>query len=629
MSEYVSSRQIAEIWGISPRRVSKMCKEGRIPGAKKDHNAWIIPQSVVKPVDRRRKADSSSGSVEQALFPVGITDFVETVSRYYYVDKSLLIKEILDDGAKAILITRPRRFGKSLNADMVRVFFEKSDRDTSVYFKHLKIWHCGEKYKQKQGRYPVIFLSLRGLDGESWEKTYRILYQVLRDEFLRHPELRKSKKLLPPDRDYYARIVDGKASEDDVNVSLARLSRMLFQHHEEKAIIIIDEYDVPIQYGYLNGYYDQATNFIRRLFSMGLKDNSYLEFGFLTGILRVAKESIFSGLNNLQVYTVLDERFSQYFGFTRAEVMAMAEYYGHADKMEELCSWYDGYRFGSEEIFNPWSVISYFKQNCDAQAYWNSTSGNDLINTLLPKVNQSTAEKLCSLIQGQAISARINTNVVYPSIGSSPDVIFSFLLMAGYLKPTKRVGTTTRRDAYCLEIPNREIEEVYREEVLSKVHELFTEDCVSSIDDAILAKDAKRLQAELRSLLLASASFFDTVGENFYQGLMLGLCAAMKGYRVTSNRESGEGRYDLCLEPISKNLPAFLIELKACSSGDSDKLKQLAQDALTQIQEKKYAVPLMDSGIQAVVCFGVAFSGKMVEADVLQLDTGERSAASS
>lgn len=332
--------------------------------------------------------------------PVGISDYRKAVSEYYYVDKTLMIRDFIDERPQVSLFTRPRRFGKTLNMDMLRVFFEKSEEDTSVYFQDKKIWNCGQEYRSYQGKYPVIYVTFKDVKCDTWEAAYDFIAKILKNEFERHSELLDSDKLSCFEKKYITNVLNGIADENDISMAFLNLSLMLHEHHGTAPIIIIDEYDTPIQQGYVKGYYDKIVDFMRVLFSGGLKDNSHLSYGFLTGILRVAKESIFSGLNNIKVNTILDNRYSQYFGFTSEEVKEMADYYGKPEKYEELCVWYDGYRFGKTEIFNPWSVIGYFNNECVPQTFWQSTGSNDIISEILSHATTEMMKRLEALMRG-------------------------------------------------------------------------------------------------------------------------------------------------------------------------------------------------------------------------------------
>lgn len=612
MEAMMSTREAARLWGITDRQVSKLCSEGRIAGAQKSGRSWLIPVGTEKPLDRRYKAGKQSVPGLLPL-PIGISDYCSASTEYYYVDKTLLIKDFLDEKAKVSLFTRPRRFGKTLNMDMLRVFFEKTDRDTSVYFKNRAIWRCGKKYQDYQGKYPVIFITLKDVKCDTWEETYDLIYKLLQGEFNRHLELQDSERISSTERAYLTRFLTGDASENDVVLALKNLSRMLDEHHGITPMIIIDEYDTPIQQGHICGFYDKVVGFMRNLFSGGLKDNPHLSFGFLTGILRVAKESIFSGLNNLKINSVLDHRYSEYFGFTQNEVQEMAAYYRAWDKYGEICDWYDGYQFGRTEIFNPWSVINYFGNDCQPKAFWQSTGSNDIINEILTLSDVETTENLRKLLLGETVKTLIDTSVIYPQIHNNPASIYSFLLMAGYLKPVGKRMLIGSSEFYAVAIPNKEIAGVYRSEILGKLEPIIPQSTASAIQLAVYSHDPQALQQNLRTLLLQSASCFDTVGENFYQGLLLGLCAAMEQYLVTSNRESGEGRYDICLHPKNNRLPGVVIELKAGKGCSAAELQQLAKAALQQIEDRQYDTELRTLGVQTILKYGVAFSGKCVE----------------
>lgn len=510
------------------------------------------------------------------------------------------------------LFTRPRRFGKTLNMDMLRVFFEKAEEDTSVYFRDKKIWACGKRYQEYQGKYPVIYVTFKDVKCDSWEATYELLCRILRNEVQRHRELLNSDKITAYDKKYLEGILEGQASEPDMAMVFLSLSRMLHAQYEIAPIIIIDEYDTPIQQGHSLGYYDKVIGFMRNLFSGGLKDNPHLSFGFLTGILRVAKESIFSGLNNITVNSILDGKYSSYFGFTADEVKEMAEYYGVPEKYDEICEWYDGYRFGKTEIFNPWSVINYFNNNCEPKAFWLSTGSNEIIGEIIAQADRDIYEKFTSLVSGKTIVSYIDTSVIYPQIRQNPSAIYSFLLVAGYLNATK-VDSSFGDDYMCeLSLPNKEISFVYRKEILQKLNNIIPQSTVISVQEAIYSGDGAHIQKLIHNLLLQSASCFDTVGENFYHGFMLGLCTMLSGAYTTSNRESGEGRYDIQIMPKTPSLPGILIELKAEKHCSQEKLNQLAKAALEQINNRKYETDMVGRGVSDIFKYGVAFSGKNV-----------------
>ena len=378
-------KEMAKVWNVSVRTVTSLCRSGKIPGAIKFERTWQIPDDATKPEDGRVTSGKyiKKYTTEKKKLPIGISDYIRAQEDYYYVDKTLLIKEFLDSKPLVSLFTRPRRFGKTLNMDMLRVFFEISKEDTSHYFYDKEIWKCGKYYQDHQGKYPVIFLTFKDVKFDTWEMTLDKMRRLLQAEYGRHSELLESNAIQKYEKDYFLKILENKATEVDLTFSLENLSRMLTEHYHQAPIIIIDEYDTPIQEGYSKDFYDEIINFMRNFFSGAFKDNKYLSYGFLTGILRIAQESIFSGLNNLTVNTIMDEEYDQYFGFTSEEVRKMLEYYNVLDEEVELQSWYDGYLFGNVEIYNPWSVINYIYKGCIPQAYWVNTGRNEILEDVL------------------------------------------------------------------------------------------------------------------------------------------------------------------------------------------------------------------------------------------------------
>lgn len=548
--------------------------------------------------------------------PVGVSDYRLASTEYYYVDKTMMIKDFIDERPMVSLFMRPRRFGKTLNMDMLRTFFEKTNEDTSVYFKDKKIWQCGEKYRAYQGKYPVIFVTFKDIKFNTWKETFDAIRQVFSLEAQSHSELQTSDKCDEYDKKIFEKLLTGEVNEVELSGALLNLSRMLHKHYGIAPIIIVDEYDIPIQQGYMKGYYEEVILFMRNLFSGGFKDNKHLSYGFLTGILRVSKESIFSGLNNLAINSVLDNKYSSYFGFTTEEIHDMTKYYGGEDKYEEICQWYDGYRFGKTEIFNPWSVINYFNNECEPRAFWLSTGSNDIIGEIIAEADSEIYDKLVSLVNGETFTTYIDTSVIYPQIKNNPSSIYSFLLVAGYLKVLK--CTTAFNGDYMCEVglPNKEISLVYHKEILQQLDNIIPQNTAISIQEAIFSGDNVRLKKLIEKLLLESVSSFDAAGENFYHGFMLGLCALLGEYFVSSNKESGNGRYDIQLKPTRKGLPGILIELKAEKKCSDDQLRKLSESALQQIIDKNYDTELKVAGINNIYKYGVAFSGKKVEITV-------------
>ena len=612
MADVMTVKEAAKLWNLTERRVTALCKDGRIVGAKKQGRGWVIPITAERPTDHRVR--SGVYKKEKLSLPIGISDYRLASTEYYYVDKTMMIKDFLDERPMVSLFTRPRRFGKTLNMDMLRTFFEKTDEDTSVYFKDKKIWSFGEKYRSYQGKYPVIFITFKDVKFAGWEETIDNIRAILAKEFYRHSELENSDQCNAYEKEYFHKVVSGKASEVDLVQSLQNLSQMLDEHYGIAPIIIIDEYDTPIQQGHMQGFYDKVILFMRNLFSGGLKDNRHLSYGFLTGILRVAKESIFSELNNLKINSILDNRYSEYFGFTPEEVKKMALYYGVPERYAEICDWYDGYRFGKQEIFNPWSVINYFSNECEPRAFWQSTGSNDIIGEILADATEDVYERLNALLQEKHFLTYIDTGVIYPQIRNNPSSIYSFLLVAGYLKIVE-AAVSFNGDYMCkVAVPNKEIAFVYNKEILERLGDVIPASTAISVQEAIYSNNTDELQKQIEKLLLQSASCYDTVGENFYHGLVLGLCAMLDNrFLISSNRESGEGRYDIQLMPKTENLPGILIELKWGRDCSAEELKRLSQTALRQIKRQKYDTDMTAKGIAKIWRYGVAFSGKNVE----------------
>lgn len=616
MKYTMTVKEAAGIWHISERRVAYLCKEGRIDGAEKKGRSWEIPADAEKPADNRVRSGiyKKTEPEDKLPLPVGVSNYREAVQSYYYVDKTLLIKDFLDEVPKVSLFTRPRRFGKTLTMEMLRTFFEKSDEDTSVFFRNRNIWKCGRKYREAQGRYPVIYITFKDIKCMTWEATYDLLAEIIKNEFDRHPELGNSSRCNNSEKDYYNRVIGKRTTKEELTTALLTLSSMLHKHHGVPAVIIIDEYDTPVHQGYMTGFYDEVILFMRNLFSGGFKDNPHLAYGFMTGILRIAKESIFSGLNNLKINSILDRKYSSYFGFTSDEVRAMADYYGVPDKYEELRQWYDGYRFGSTDIFNPWSVINYFSNDCTPRTFWQSTGNNDIIGEIMSYADEDIYQRLYSLMQGKSFPAYVDTGVIYPQLKNDPSSIYSFLLVTGYLKALS-AETAPDGNFMCeVAVPNKEISFVYNREVLAKLRDIIPQSTSVYIQEALYTGNVSQLQEKLQKLLMQSVSYYDTMGENFYHGLTLGLCAVMdSSYRIVSNREAGDGRYDICMHPKKGNLPGIIIEFKAAKNASEDDLKKLSQKALRQIDDRHYASEFSDGDVSSVLKYGIAFSGKNVE----------------
>ena len=595
--EYLSCSDASKAMGFSVRRIQQMCKNGELPGAIKEGRKWLIPDETIH----------MNHFAKNKSLPIGVSDFKLATTGYYYVDKTLMIRDFLDKRPMVSLFTRPRRFGKTLNMDMLRVFFEKTNEDTSVYFKDKQIWQCGDYYTKHQGQYPVIFLTFKDVKSMTLEETFQKIRRLISLEFIRHNELETSSVLTAYEKEQYHLLAKDSGDEVDCQMGLQLLSLLLHKHYGRECIIIIDEYDTPIQQGHTCNFYPEIVNFMRNFFSGGLKDNPHLAFGFLTGILRVAKESIFSGMNNLKTYSILDDGYSSYFGFTEKEVKDMLRYYGKDDKYNELSEWYDGYRFGNTEIFNPWSVINYISDNCFPKAFWQSTGSNEIIGEIIQTATPEITKDLYKLLCGEKIAAYIDTSVIYPEVQNNPYSIYSFLLVAGYLKVANIYPQSDGNFMCDVAIPNKEITFVYEKEVLNRTNQ---NSLAISISQAIFSKDTQKLQALLEGFMVKSISSIDGANEGFYHGMMLGLCAILGNrYKIRSNRESGLGRFDIQLMPLTKGMPGFIFEFKHTKDEHTD-LSALADSALQQIETKKYDTELRDNGVNSIIRIGIAFRGK-------------------
>lgn len=588
--DYISCESAAKKMGVSARRIQQMCKQKEIVGAIKDGRNWLIPDNAIL-------------SPKKPL-PIGVSDFKSATTNYYYVDKTLLIRDFLNAIPMVSLFTRPRRFGKTLNMDMLRVFFEKTSDNTSIYFKDKYIWQCGDYYTKHQGQYPVIFLSFKDVKCSSWQETFQKISKLISLEFMRHDELESSFVLSSYEKEQYHRFASENINEVDCQMGLQLLSLLLHKHYNKECVIIVDEYDTPIQQGHLCDFYNEIVDFMRNFFSGGLKDNPHLAFGFLTGIL---KESIFSGMNNLKMNSILDNSYSSYFGFTNEEVKDMLAYYEYEDKYQEILEWYDGYRFGNTEIFNPWSVINYISDQCFPKAFWQSTGSNDIIGEIIGTATPEITENLYKLFCGNTITTYVDTSVIYPEVQNNPYSIYSFLLVAGYLKVAAIYPQNDGNYMCDVAIPNKEILFVYEKEVLNRTNQ---NNVSISIHQAIFSKDTRKLQSLLEDFMLKSISTMDGANEAFYHGMMLGLCAVLGSqYKVRSNRESGLGRFDIELLPMVQGIPGFIFEFKHTKDINAD-LDSLANSALKQIEDMKYDTELNDFGVEDIVKIGIAFRQK-------------------
>ena len=550
--------------------------------------------------------------------PVGTSDWATFSQECLCVDKTLMIKELVDRRTRVALFTRPRRFGKTTAMRMIRSFFERQldERgeavDTSRLFADKKIWTAGEKYRLLQGKNPVIWLSFKDHKATSWESAAGKLMRDVGSEVSRHRASVENGWDDGAKKDQLLRVMNRTASVDEVAEALGLLSEAVHAHWKVKPLILIDEYDQPISSASTFGYYDRMCSFMRVFLSEALKDNDHCELGLMTGVLRVAKEGILSGLNNLWVYTVFDPEFSEYFGFTEDEVKAMADYYGVPEKMDEIRDWYDGYDFGGTEIYNPWSVLHYFGSNCRPAPYWLDTSSNDLITEIVRNLPHDIARTLENLLRDGKVRVPMAEELgPYAEIKKRKSTLYALLVSAGYMKVSSPV-----EDGTCVvRIPNRELEHVFVTDIRNKINEGMS---VGSDDivGALLDRDPAALKKAIAAFLKESVSYFGGAAEGFYHGLTLGFLAILRRrFRVISNGESGDGRFDMMLRPMVDGFPGFVIEVKA--AGDkADDLKALADAALRQIDEKDYPASLRADGVADVMKIGLAYFGKRVELSV-------------
>lgn len=547
--------------------------------------------------------------------PVGVDNFREMVSRdYYFVDKTNFIRELLDNKNKVTLITRPRRFGKTLAMRMLQEFFDinAAGRDT---FKGLNISRAGEKYIQHRGKYPVIFFSLKDIATGNYQDALRDLCGKISDLYAEYGFLAESPALNEREKEYFLSVYNIADHEqygrDKWGKSLKMLTVYLWKHYGVKTILLLDEYDAPIQHAWEDGYYEDMIRFMRQFYSEVLKGNDALEFAVLTGVLRVAKESIFSGLNNLKVCSVLSEDYSDIFGFTGQEVARMAADLQMEDKLPEIRAWYDGYSFGGSEIYNPWSVIMYFDAKCKPAPYWVNTSGNGIIKYMLDRLDGRGREDLQSLMDGNTISKQVQEGIIYEEIGSNADDLYTMLLTTGYLKCTSSQDSLlgTYMD---LQIPNLEILRLFTREIAQNFTGYRGVSDITNMMDEMLKGNAVLFEEDLNRILRNSVSYHDAAnGESFYHGMMLGFCVLLKdSHIVESNRESGYGRFDLALIPTDRRYYGVIMEFKRAA--DEGQLEEKALEALAQIEELSYIAEFQQRQIEKVWKYGIAFCGKKV-----------------
>ena len=545
--------------------------------------------------------------------PVGVDDFEKLrKEQYYYIDKTLFIKDLLDMKGEVNLFTRPRRFGKTLNMSMLRCFFEKGMKGQAELFCGLQIMKAGERYLAFMGKYPVISLSLKSMKQPSFELAFEMLKKEVGGEFARHwRQVDESGKLTQAQKDRYLRIRDLKGVESDYADALKFLSECLRISEGERTVILIDEYDVPLENAYFAGFYEEMTGIIRSLLESALKTNDSLAFAVVTGCLRISRESIFTGLNNLEINSITTALYGENFGFIQSEVEALLDFYGLKENMDTVQQWYDGYRFGNAEVYNPWSVISYVKSCCgDRRAlprpYWSNTSSNSIVRSLVERADLSVKQEIEALIEGRTITKPIHEDITYEDIDSTQDNLWNFLFFTGYLK---KISEYQDGENIYIEmaIPNREVRYIYKTTVLRWFEEKTDEKELTPLYESILEGDADRMARILSENLMETISFYD-YQESYYHGFLAGMLKNIGSYIVLSNRESGNGRPDILLKYPSVRGKAVILEIKVANTFSG--LEEKCDEALRQIEEQRYEEPLRQEGYQDILKYGVAFYRK-------------------
>ena len=549
---------------------------------------------------------------------IGTSDFKELIEENnYFVDKSLLIKEFLENGAKIILTPRPRRFGKTLNLSMLRYFFDiRTKADTKELFKDLKIENEKEIMKL-QGEYPVVFVSFKGVKYNNFENAMSAIEMLMSEVYKEYRYLMESEIFKEDEKRDFNKIINREADVVLLTISIKNLTNYLYKYYYKKVILLIDEYDVPIQESYMRDYYDKMMSLIRNMLSDALKDNIYLEKAMITGILRVAKESIFSGLNNLEVNTLLRYRFNDKFGFTEEEVKELSNYYNANDEFESIKQWYNGYIFGGEIIYNPWSVLNYLKNRREGfMPYWINSSSNDLIKKLLLKGDTNMKLELEELIAGNSISKAIDDSIVMSEVEDSNENIWSFLLMCGYLKAIKTENIEGILNCE-LKIPNKEVLIFYNNLIEKWFKESMTNQKYELMLKTLITGDIEIFAGLFKQFVINNISYFDVSGkepERVYHAFVLGMLISLsKNYEVKSNKESGYGRYDVMIIPKDISKIGIIIEFKKIDDFLSDTIEEGTAKALKQIEDKKYETELLEKGIKDIVKLAIVFKGKEVK----------------
>ena len=536
--------------------------------------------------------------------PIGPSDFKHLIEEdFYYFDKTNFIEQVIQDGAQVKLFTRPRRFGKTLNMSMLKYFFDiKEAEENRKLFKNLYI-EKAETFK-KQGKYPVIFLSLKDLKATTWEEMEKDIKSTIASLFLEYEDLYY--ELGEFDKPLFKKIAIKEVDIENLKDALKVLVKILYKKYNEKVVVLIDEYDSPLVSAYINGYYEKVKNFFKTFYSTVLKDNTCLQMGVLTGIIRVIKAGIFSDLNNLRTYTILSDDYTDSYGLTEEEVEKSLKDYGLEYEISKVKDWYDGYKFGDSEVYNPWSILN-FLQDKELRAYWVDTSGNDLIKNVLKMTNKNIITALERLFNGEGLRQNLSGTSDLSKI-LSDDEIWELLLFSGYLTIEEKID----QDNYILRLPNKEVKSLFRKTFIETY--IARGSKLSFLMESLIGNKIEDYEENLQEILLTSVSYNDTKkgNEAFYHGLIMGMGLYLEGEYITkSNIESGLGRYDFSVEPKNKNKRAFIMEFKSTDS--VEKLEEVSKEALEQIENKKYDVSLKQNGIKEITYIGIAFCGKQIK----------------
>lgn len=547
--------------------------------------------------------------------PVGYDNFKEIIEKnLYYVDKTLFIKDLLDANTKITLFTRPRRFGKTLIQSMIRYYFEQQVDydgtivDNSILFTGLKIMSAGELYTAKMGQYPVIVISLKSAKQGKYEIAYGNLIDLISEEYKRHVYVLNTDSIVDTDKEKFKNIMTKKAREYDYTTSIQFLAKCLYQYHKKKVIVLIDEYDVPLENAHFEGFYKPMVQFIRSLLESVLKTNEYLEFAVITGCLRISKESIFTGLNNFDVNSVLNQDYAKYFGFTREEVTKILDEYDLSENRELVKKWYDGYLFGNVSVYNPWSIINYVKtavreNDVYPKPYWSNTSSNSIVKELIKCADDTAKEEIGNLIQGQTITKPVHEDITYEDVYDTQDNLWNFLFFTGYLKKISE-QVNGRERTLTLAVPNEEVICIYENKVLEWFDKRIETLDFRPLYEAILAGDCERFSDILSNEMMETISFYD-YAENYYHGFLAGLLKHFPHSRVLSNRESGLGRFDIVLKPITIRKPVVILECKVAQK--ACEMEEKAKEALKQIDDFRYQKEYELDGYKQFIQYGICF----------------------